>query len=308
MAVQTRVRRIARNPARKARKRLTPKQIKYFGSARQRAALKSNRKRKRRVVAKANTHRKRTAPRVRTRTRVITKIKYRTRKVKAATTRKRRTRRRNPVPVVFTLGATNPRKRSVSMARRKRKNSGHKHHAVRARSRNPKRVYRSRRRNTSRRVVRHRRNPMSLFGGSGAKHTVEIVGGVLVGMAGTKFVPTLIPASISSMGGTTIGPVLWSGVSAFVLKKVAEMVKKGAFADAVFLGGLAQTGSVLLNALVPSIWGSYGISGMGALVPGRFPVPQNPITAGQYGTTTSIGASNARIGVSGLGRAFGGAF
>ena len=217
MAVQTRVRKIARNPARKRRVRLTPKQIKYFGTGRQRAALKANRKRKRTVKAKANTLRKRTAPRrnpprVRTRTRVITKIKYRTRKVKAASNRKHRTRRINPAPVILTLGATNPRKRRVSMAHKKRKPSGYK---IRARSRNPKRVTRARRRNTTRRryAVR-RRNPMTLFGGSGAKHTVEIVGGVLAGMAGTKFVPTLIPTSLSSMGGTTIGPVLWSGVSA----------------------------------------------------------------------------------------------
>ena len=195
------------------------------------------------------------------------------------------------------------------MARKKRKNSGHKHHTVRARSRNPKRVT-ARRRNTSPRRyhVRRSRNPLSLFGGSGAKNTVEIVGGVLAGMAGTKFVPTMLPTSISAMGGSTIGPVVVSGVTAYVLKKVAEMIKKGPFADAVFLGGLAQTGSVLLNALVPSIWGQFGVSGMRALVPGRFPVPQNPVTAGMAATSSSVGAGTARIGVSGIGRAFGAAF
>lgn len=309
MAVQTRVRRIARNPrVRKTRKRMTPKQIKFFGTARQRAALKSNRRRKPRTVAR---HRARTRPnpkpRVRTRTRVVTKIKYRTRTIKANAP-KRRKRRSNPAPVILTLGATNPR-RSKTMAKRKRKVNRSHHHRVRARSRNPKRVTRRRRNPVSRRriSVRRRSNPMSLFGGSGAKHTVEVVGGVLAGMAGTKFVPTMLPASLSAMGGSTFGPVLVSGVSAYALKKLAEMVKKGAFSDAVFLGGLAQTGSMLLNSLVPSVWGQFGISGLGAFMPGRFPVPQNPILAGA-GTSTAIGAPNARIGVSGLGRAFQAAF
>lgn len=324
MAVTTRVRRIA-NPRRQRaranpqrRRKMTAKQIKFFGTKRQRAGLKANRKRKRANPKAIVRHRRRTVrssnPRPRGRVRTVTKtvVKYRTRRAKPKTNRQRPLRR-NPAPVILTLGATNPRR---TMAKRKKENTRYTHWVkTRMRSRNPRRVARRTRRNPPRRVTMRRRtasrNPLSLFGGTGMKHTTEVVGGVLAGMAGTKFVPTLVPASLSAMGGSTFGPVIISGVAAFVLKKAAEMIKKGAFSDGVFLGGLAQTGSVLLNALVPSIWGQFGVSGLGALIPGRFPVPQNPVTAGrQLGAAsgTQVSGTGARIGVSGMGRAFGSAF
>jgi hypothetical protein len=55
--------------------------------------------------------------------------------------------------------------------------------------------------------------------------------------------------------------------------------------DAVLFGGLMQAGSVALNSFLPSVGGVIGLQGLGMgvgdIVSGRFPVPQNPIMAGQ---------------------------
>lgn len=319
MAVQVRVTKLARNPKRrvarrnpKKRKRLTAKQIRFFGTKRQKAALKANRshkhrhraaanpKRRRRVVARAN----RPKARVKYRTRTVTKIKYRTRTVKAkANRRKRRSIRRNPAPVIVTLGATNPRR---TMARKRKQNTSHHHRVTRTRSRNRKRVYVSARRRNGR---RRSRNPITIFGQGGSKSALEMIGGGLLGMAGTKFLPTLAPSSISGLGGSTFGPVLLSGASAFLMKMLAGFVKKGAFQDAVFFGGLIQTGSTALNAFFPSLATQFGL---GAIMPARFVVPQNPIRAYLQatggGSSGPVAGPNARIGVSGLARGFGNAF
>lgn len=109
-----------------------------------------------------------------------------------------------------------------------------------------------------------------------------MTGGVLVGVAATKYLPTLIPQSIRDMvpaaGG--LGGVAVTGVGAFAAQWIAKKLGMGpAFSDAVLLGGLAMTASQLLNIFAPpSLSNALALSGMGDIVPGYFPVPQNSVT------------------------------
>lgn len=203
--------------------------------------------------------------------------------------------RRRPNPVLIELGAVNPRRRKnvATKRRRKSRNPRRRRHVKavarvhrRRRRRNPVVVVHRRRRNVRRRSVsrrrvhhRRRRNP-ALFGRSGGKDLLMMTGGVLVGVAATKFLPTMIPASLTSgLGTSPMISVAITGAGAFAAGWLARKFVGGSFGDAVLLGGLAQTGSALLNAFAPaSIAGRLALSGVGDIVPGYFPVPQNPIT------------------------------
>lgn len=307
MAVTVKVRRV-RNPARvrsrkrrvrnrSHRRRMTPRQIKFFGTRRQKAALRASRRRR-----SVSNPRHSARARVRVRRRV------------------RRTRARGPVrnpALVVTLGAVNPKKRRASVARhrsrsrtRKRSNPSRRRH----RRRNPTRVvivaprrsrrhrsgYRSRRRalNPRRYGRRRRRNP-DFFGSRVASvASVKVILGGLVGVAAAKFLPTIVPISI--VGSSQLIRVALTGASAYVASKAAEMFKVGPQTSAaVLFGGLMQTASVALNAFLPSVGRQLALSGLGELIPGQFPVPQNPLL---------IPAPAPRVTTSGLMRAFGSAY
>jgi hypothetical protein len=129
-----------------------------------------------------------------------------------------------------------------------------------------------------RRTFRNRRHNPALFGKSSAKDIIMLVGGGLVGVAATKYLPTLLPASVtSSLGTSSLVSVAVTGVGAFVAGWLAGKVSKE-FGEAVLFGGLMQTGSALLNAFAPaSVSGALALSGVGDIMPGMFVVPQNPI-------------------------------
>lgn len=231
----------------------------------------------------------------------------------------RRSTRSNPV--LIELGMLNPRsggtkRRKTSMAkrryrkatagaRRRRRANGvvrrrrthrrvNAHRTYRRRRRNPVALapVRRRRRYARRRHTIHhrrrvngrrrfsRRNP-SVFGQTGSKSLLIMVGGGLVGVAATKFLPTLIPASITSMvPSSPITSVIITGIGAFAAGYLAKRFVSPAFGDAVLFGGLMQTGSALLNAFAPaSIARQLALSGVGDIVPGWYPVPQNPVTS-----------------------------
>ena len=294
-----------------ARRKMTPKQIKFFGSARQRAALKSKRHRARRRATNPSR------PKV--------KVVYRTRKPrKVARKRKRRT---NPALVV-TLGSINPRRRTTKVAKRKtrrrrvtnrrrtRRTNVHRapvRRTRRRRTRNPKRVYvmnprrrrntRRRRHNTRRHYSRRRRNP-TLFGRTSPKDMLTMIGGGLVGVTATKLVAgyasSALSSTLSSIGSGGFISVVVSGVSAFIAGWAAGKVNKE-FGDAVLFGGLMQTGSVAINAFLPSsISGQFSL---GDLVNGNFVVPQNPIRAAQMAGMAAAAAAAAPI-KSGMGAAY----
>lgn len=233
------------------------------------------------------------------------------------TRNKRRTYRRHrrvSNPVLIELGAVNPRRKRSHMARRR------KYH----RRRNPRRVARRRRNtppawakaigyrrrhnrrrrhsNPRRRHHRHysRRHNPAIFGRSSGKDLLMMTGGVLVGVAATKYLPTLIPASmLSSLGSSSMISILVTGAGAFVAGMIARKVSPGAFADAVLLGGLAQTASAALNAFAPpTLAGQLALSGVGDILPGSYVVPQNPIKAGiiPMPTTAGMGAFRGAFG------------
>lgn len=125
-----------------------------------------------------------------------------------------------------------------------------------------------------------------------------VLGG-LVGVTAAKLIPGLLPASLM---GSPIMRIVVSGASAWAAGMVGAKVS-GPFGNAVLFGGLMQTGSLALNAFVPSIGGQIGLRGLGDIVPGYFPVPQNPIYPGN--SPMIAAPTTARTGANGIGRAWG---
>lgn len=250
---------------------------------------------------------------------------------------KRKRKRKNPALVV-TLGALNPRHTRSTMATRRRRRN-RRSVTVRRTSRgrfarrhsNPKRVYRRRRHNARIVVVaprrRRRSNPRrhvrrpnarrhnrrhygrrhnpSLFGQSlTSTGSLKLIGGGLVGVAAAKFLPTMLPAGLANIaGGGFLSRVLVTGVSAFAAGWAAGKVDR-AFGDGVLFGGLMQTASVALNALLPGFSIGGVPIGMGELMPGAFSVPQNPLRL----PPPPPQATGARVTINGLARAYGPAF
>ena len=298
------------------RKKLSAKQVQFFGTKRQRAALKAKR-----------THRARTAA-------------------------KPRKRSHNPA-LVLTLGPVmNPHKRSngtmKAKANRKRKRvASNRRRVAKSNSHRPrtrpktrtitKTVVRYRakanrkrknRRNPARRVVvvarnrrRTRRNP-SLFGASleAPKQSLMILGGggfAARAPSGQSSFPTLLPNFANRVDRVEQRrPLCLDALaSALAVAWAAGKFVGPQFGDGALFGGLIQAGSVALNAFLPSVYSSLGI-GLGDLLPGSFAVPQNPIRAGMArpalpapakGAAGATGGQ-ARVTMSGLARAYGSAY
>lgn len=138
----------------------------------------------------------------------------------------------------------------------------------RRRSMNPRR-----RRMNSRR----RRNPM--FGHSGMDY-VKMIGGGLVGVAVAKYIPTLIPASVTaSLGTSPIMSIVIAGAGAFAAGYLAKRFLGDVIGDSVLFGGLMQTGSLAMAAFAPApLNTALALSGLGDIMPGYFAVPQNSVT------------------------------
>jgi hypothetical protein len=311
----TKVRRLATsasNPRRVSRKpranppkkrKMSDKQIRHFGTKRQKAALKARRTVKR--SASSNSHRPRTVKRSSNPAWVVTlgpainphKRSSKTvpatkgkkaaeRHVKANRKRTRRVAARNP------RRAHRPRTKAV--ARRRRRAS------------NPKIVvrYRTKKRN-SRKGVRKHRNPPELFGARlGSKDSLKLIGGGILGVAATKFIPTMIPPTMAPQLLTTnLGRTAVSFAAAFVsgwaVSKLDARLGQG-----VYFGGFMQATSVALNAFVPAAYKALGI-GLGDFVPGRFAVPQNPVMVSAGAPSGHLPApSGSRVTMSGLARAY----
>jgi hypothetical protein len=118
------------------------------------------------------------------------------------------------------------------------------------------------------------------------------VGGGLLGMAATKFLPTILPAQITALGGgSPLMTVAFSAAGAFAASWLAGKYSP-ALGQAVLVGGLIQTGSTALNLFAPGLARTAGI---GAIIPGSFPVPQNPIT-GAIMPVQGVGAFRGAFG------------
>jgi hypothetical protein len=194
------------------------------------------------------------------------------RKAKRSSSNRRRAasnRRRRPA-------ASNHRRRSRPVAsNRKRRN------ATRIVVIGPRK---NKRRNGAR---RGRRNP-TFFGSSvNAVKMAEYIFGGLIGVTINKTVLPMLPASlISSNIATTIAALVIAGVEWWL----ASMIDKD-FGSAVGFGAFMNAGSQALNAFVPSVGSVVGLSGRGMadFVPGRFVVPQNPVTDAMSGISAPGG-------------------
>lgn len=296
------------NPSSRRRK-MTPKQIKYFGTKRQKAALKASR----------------------TRTR------------KKTVARKPRARARRNVGEIITLGLNPgrrknvegsvyggkfhpyrssddydpdyvgeayqyaPRKRRVTkkkgktgMARKRTVRRAAPKRRVRRRRANPvvKAYYRRRpRRNPSRRY-RRRRNPnTAVFTGK-----FKNVLGVLGGAAATKLIVDRLPYGLA----TGAVSYLSTAVVAMVLGwGVGSLGKNKSLGEQMTLGGLTYLTLRLLQDFVPSVAAisPIGLRGMGVIGPSNFYTPQVPQSGSMrnFVTPSSIASASAANGMSGLG-------
>jgi hypothetical protein len=127
-----------------------------------------------------------------------------------------------------------------------------------------------------------RRNPQ-LFGSSVSSGTygTTILGGLL-GVTAAKLLPPMLPG----LSSTPIMRILSSAAASVLAGWVGGRWNK-TFGDAMLFGGIMQTGSIALNAFLPSVGGAIGLAGrrgLGELVPAYYPVPQNPINpvAGEW--------------------------
>lgn len=116
--------------------------------------------------------------------------------------------------------------------------------------------------------------------GTSTKDMVTMGAGILVGVAATKYIPSLIPASMLPTGGSPWTGILITGAAAFAAGYLAHRFIQGSFASGVMAGGVALTLSQVLNAVAPSsISKQLALSGMGDIMAGNYVVPQNPITS-----------------------------
>jgi len=189
------------------------------------------------------------------------------------------------------------------MAKRRRKSNPRRRVAARRRNTAVRVVTRHRRRGSARRTIHRRRNPgmPSFFGGVGARGLGTTIAGGLLGVAAAKLIPGLIPANLLPISGGWMKVVV-TGVSAWAAGTAATKFVGAAFGGAVMFGGLMQTGSQALNLLLPNFTVGgvpLALSGLGELMPGSFPVPQNPLRLPAPVPT------QARVTMNGLARSFG---
>lgn len=187
---------------------------------------------------------------------------------------RRAIKRRNPVLLEF--GALNPhRKRRKSVARKHRRSrTTRRRRAVarvnrRHRRRNPVVTVHNRRHRRRNRVHHYRRRRNPLGGIIPNKQLVEIGGGVLIGIAATKYLPTLIPPSITGMiPQSSFSVPLVTAVGAAAATFLAHKFLPMGVATGVAAGGAALTISRLLDAFAPpSIAGQLSLAGVGDIVP-----------------------------------------
>jgi hypothetical protein len=313
------------------RRKMTAKQIRFFGTKRQRAALKNVRRRKRNGTLQITHH----ANRARNISHIVV-VRPRnpgrmypglTAKQSAAEARKARAlkkkygrsilrkgfrwlkgsatsnrgRRRNRTKVIFVNKGRNMARRRNRRALRNRRRRNV--HYVRKQRRglylykNPRR-YRRHRRNPGVRRYRHhyrhhrlhnrRRNP-GFFG-----ETLGRVGGVLGGLAITKFLFGFVPSSFNTgfMGYLAAGII---GVAQG--KLIGKAAKNEQLGNDLMVGGLAYAFALVLNSLFPSIGSYVGISGgrgMGLIGGSSFYVPQVNVP-GSMGTFQVPGAVSGAI-------------
>ena len=282
------------------RKNLSPKQVRYFGTKRQKAAL-----------ARKKVSNKTSRPRAKRSTNPawlvtlgpVAGVNPKKRRNTVPATKKAKQRKK------VAANRKRTRRAVASNPRRKKKN------AVRTRTRtvvkykyrksNPKVVvrYRSKKRNSRRGKTVRKRNP-DIFGAQlGSKDSLKMLGGGVVGVAVVKIIPTLLPAgTIASIASSSFGKIAVAAVTATVAGWGAGKLDKR-FGEGVMFGGWMMVTAVIINTVAPSLYSQY--IGMGDFVPGKFVVPQNPVRAALPSAAPAMpAASGAAMKTSRLGSAY----
>ena len=306
-------------------RRMTAKQIKFFGTKRQRAALKARRsnpggvhKIMRRLRKSLGTSSKVAAYKS------SPKLRYKMRSSAA-----RYGAKEHNIGEILTILPGNPgrkrstKKRSVSsMARRRTKrrvsNVGHRRRrrnygTVVGRSFSHTRIHRRKRRNPGKVVVyryrgrrhnprRHygrRRNP-GMFGGTFGK-----VLGVIGGAAVTKVAMGYVPMALS---GGFVGYLSTAIVAMLQGKLIGKVTRNAALGNDMTIGGFTYLAIKVLNDFVPSLGiglSGLGGRGMGILTPSNFYVPQvnMPGSMARFVAPAGIPVAAAATGMRGIGSA-----
>jgi hypothetical protein len=283
------------NPARRKimarsrrRRNLTAKQIRFFGTKRQRAALKARRRVKRHAPA---TKRRNAARRRYSKPRVAPKphyVKHR-RRTNAAP---RRHTRRNPGEVIsLLLGNPARRKKGTKMARR--------HYRTARRINAAGRRHYTKRRNRARMMHHRRRNPAGLGRPMDwVKGGVGVLGGVVV----TRALPQAVAATYNTgitgyvMNAVTAGLAGWATHALTKDPVLTASVIAGGFAAVIarVISDMTSFGSYLSLTGI----GDYQFSNFGqpqhlqawqnaqfALAPSSLPA----LTTSLYGSSTDMG-------------------
>jgi hypothetical protein len=235
----------------KKRRKMTAKQIKHFGTKRQKAALKAKRSGAHRARTKTNPPRKRTV--------VAKRAAPRKRAKKSAAKH-----RRNPTPMIISWAAGNPAGRSTKVAKSKRK----KVYATAKRSN-------AGRRPAKKRIVRHLKwsNPGAL---GRPMDWLQGGAGVIAGVVGTRAIPQML------MGPSNTGPLGYgaNAATAVALGWLTHMLfpRNQVLVTAVIAGGFAGLLSRIIADKTPfgqqlSLTG-LGDHGFGMYQKSNFPYPQ----------------------------------
>ena len=240
-----------RNMARRRNRNMSAKQIRIFGTPRQKAALKAKHRRK-----KTNSsHRPRTKARrtVKRSNPVHHRIKRRRRTQKA--------RRQRNLGAIYALTA-NPAKRRKNVARHRRRKSSNPRHHRRAGSSRHHRMNPARRRHHYRRNPGQFGNPIDwLWGGTG----------VIVGVVGTRALPQLVLGS----SNTGVMGYLANAASTALLTFAAHLAapQNTVLKASVLAGGAASILSRVIQDY--TLLGSYSSSvGLGDYLVSNFFTPQ----------------------------------
>ena len=255
-----------------ASRKMSEEQLKYFGTKRQRAALKSRRnprKRGGRVISGyGSTVMNLTSPRKRR------KNPGGGHKIVISSARKRR---KNPVPAIISWAPGNPAKRSNrSMAKHRKKKR------ATAKRSNPAG---SRRRTARKNVSYRRRNPAGL---GSPVDWISGGAGVLVGLIGSRSIPQMLMAG-SNTGATGYA---MNAISAVGLGFLAHYVfpRKPLIAAAVVTGGFAGLIDRVLSDNTPFgaqlALSGVGDYGLGLYQKSNYPYP--PRVQGARGPASSM--------------------
>lgn len=297
------------------RRRMTAKQIKFFGTARQRAALKNSRRRRNLGPRHKGRRRNQGAGVVsqveHAAERAIEKIEDLAESALGGVTHLGNRGRRRNVGEILTVLPANPGRRRRRMAatrtknrrrsnrgrvrasnrsRRRNRNQGRARHRNRTRRRmsNPKVVVRYRNRARRHNFRYRRRNPNFLAGDAGK------VVGVLGGAAVTGIISNYLPSNLTQgwMGYLT------TSVVAVVLGQVAgKAMRNSAVGTYVTVGGLLIVGLKILQQFMPQLQLPFTLAstsaGTGLITGSNFYVPQVNVPGSMATFVTPAGITGA---------------